>query len=73
MGLLEEVVVPLITTQTDPVAGHLDRSLSSLETRLATLEQTARTGTGGEAKPLTVFSIPTPAADRPPNPACHPR
>ena len=42
VGLLEEAVVPLVTTQTAPVAGRLDRSLSSLEARLTTLEQTAR-------------------------------
>ncbi len=73
VGLLEEAVVPLVTTQTDPVAGRLDRSLSALETRLATLEQTARTEPGGETEPLTVLPTPTPTADRPPNPVCHPR
>ncbi len=73
VGLLEEAVVPLVTTQTDPVAGRLDRSLSALEARLATLEQTTRTEPGGETKPLTVFPTPTPAADRLPNPVCHPR
>ncbi len=73
VGLLEEAVVPLVATQTDPVSGRLDRSLSSLEARLMTLEQTARTGLGGETKPLPVFPTPTPAADRPPNPVCHPR
>ena len=73
VGLLEEAVVPLVTTQTVPVAGRLDRSLSALEARLAKLEQTAQTGPGGETKPLTIFRTPTPAADRPPNPVCHPR
>lgn len=73
VGLLEEAVVPLVTSQTDPVAGRLDQSLSALEARLATLEQTARTGPGGETKPLTVFPTPTPAADQSPNPVCHPR
>ena len=73
VGLLEEAVVPLVNTQTDPMAGRLAQGLSALEARLATLEQTARTEPGGETKPLTVFPTPTPAADRPPNPVCHPR
>ena len=73
VGLLEEAVVPLVTTQTDPVAGRLDQGLSVLEARLATLEQTTRTEPGGETEPLTIFPTPTPAADRPPDPVCHPR
>ena len=73
VGLLEEAVVPLVTTQTDPVAGRLDRSLSVLEARLATLEQATQTVSGGETEPLTVFPTPTPAAEQSPNPVCHPR
>ena len=73
VGLLEEAVVPLVTTQTEPVAGRLDRSLSALETRLATLEQAAQTAPGEEIKPDSVSPTPTPVTDQSPSPVCHPR
>ncbi len=73
VGLLEEAMVPLVETRTDPVAGRLDRSLAALEARLATLEQTGPTAPGGETQPLTVRVTPTPAATPPPIPACRPR
>lgn len=38
-GLLAEAVVPLVTTQTAPVAVRLDSGLAALEARLAALEQ----------------------------------
>ena len=73
VGLLEEAVVPLVTTQTDPVAGRLDRSLTALEARLATLEQVAQAAPGKEMKPDSVPPSPTSETDRFPSPVCHPR
>ena len=64
-GLLAEAVVPLVTTQTAPVAVRLDHGLATLEARLAVLEQAEQDAPDRTGSPLTNHRAPAaPAASK---------
>ena len=64
-GLLAEAVVPLVTTQTAPVAVRLDHGLTTLEARLAVLEQAEQDAPDGVGDPPTNHRAPAaPAASK---------
>lgn len=58
--LLAEAVVPLVTTQTAPVAVRLDHGLAALEARLAVLEQAGQNAPDGTGN--SPINYRTPAA-----------